>query len=95
MNVTLKQAFCLLDGRLSTSMDDVHNMLNFIFSANLYTHQLPAALDKLKEENPKWFSDGVLVIESIKHEIGTDDFQRLMDIIDDKYSSFIVKIEKL
>ena len=41
MRVSLKKAFTILDGRLSTKMDDVYEMLNFIFSENLYTHQIP------------------------------------------------------
>lgn len=44
MRVSLKKAFTILDGRLSTKMDDVYEMLNFIFSENLYTHQIPTAM---------------------------------------------------
>jgi len=70
MNFTLKQAFSLLDGRLSTEIGDVYEMLNFIFSDNLFTHQLPSAMRKLNEVNPKWFADGVQLIEKIKTELG-------------------------
>ena len=52
MRVSLKKAFSLLDGRLSTNIGDVYEMLNFIFDDNFFTHQLPRAMDKLKEVNP-------------------------------------------
>lgn len=77
MRVSLKKAFTILDGRLSTKMDDVYEMLNFIFSENLYTHQIPTAMRKLKELNPDWFSDGVNVVDSIKQNYNTNDFQEL------------------
>ena len=95
MKVSLKKAFTILDGRLSTKMDDVYEMLNFIFSENLYTHQIPTAMRKLKESNPDWFSDGVEVIESIKQNYNTNDFQELMEIIDKKYYAYEIELGKV
>lgn len=69
MKVTLKQLFNLTDGRLYTSMDDVTQMLEHIFQTNLYTHELPGAFDKLKEENPEWFISAMKLTEKIKYEI--------------------------
>ena len=34
MKVSLKKAFSLLDGRLSTEIGDVYEMLNYIFDEN-------------------------------------------------------------
>lgn len=95
MKVTLKQAFNILDGRLSTEIDDVYKMLNFIFDANLMTHQLPDAMRKLEEINPVWFSDGVSFLGSIKKEYNTDNFQQLMNIIENKYKSVEIEINKV
>jgi len=95
MKVSLKKAFSLLDGRLSTKIEDVYEMLNFIFSDNLYTHQLPTAMDKLKEINPKWFSDAVSVIDEIKAIENTNDFAHLMKTIDFGYSNFEIELETI
>ena len=44
MKVSLKKAFSILDGRLSTEIGDVYEMLNYIFDQDFMTHQLPTAL---------------------------------------------------
>ena len=54
---TLLQLFSLLDGRLSTNIGDVYDILNHICDTDLMTHHLPVAFDYLKEKNPKWFID--------------------------------------
>lgn len=90
MRVSLKKAFTILDGRLSTKMDDVYEMLNFIFSENLYTHQIPTAMRKLKELNPDWFSDGVNVVDSIKQNYNTNDFQELNRLKTRKEMMFLI-----
>ena len=95
MKVSLKKAFSLLDGRLSTEIGDVYEMLNYIFEENFMTHQLPTAMRKLTEENPKWFSDAVSVIDEIKSIENTDDFEHLMKTIDFGYSSFEIELGKL
>lgn len=95
MKVSLKKAFSLLDGRLSTEIGDVYEMLNYIFDENFMTHQLPTARRKLTEENPKWFSDAVSVIDEIKAIENTDDFQHLMKTIDFGYLTFEIELGKL
>lgn len=95
MEVTLKQFFSIGDGRLSTEIGDVYQMLNYIFSENFYTHQIPTAMRKLIELNPKWFADAVNVIDEIKSIEDTNDFTQLMKAIDNGYSNFIIKLEKV
>lgn len=95
MKVSLKKAFSLLDGRLSTEIGDVYEMLNYIFDEKFLTHQLPTAIIKLQEENPKWFADGVKVIDKIKEIENTNDFAHLMKTIDYRYSSFEIELGKL
>ena len=95
MEVTLKQFFSIGDGRLSTEIGDVYQMLNYIFSENFYTHQLPTAMRKLIELNPKWFADAVNVIDEIKSIEDTNDFDKLMKDIDNGYSNFTIKLEKV
>lgn len=95
MRVSLKKAFSLLDGRLSTEIGDVYEMLNYIFDENLMTHQLPTAMRKLEEANPDWFSDGVEVIDEIKTIQETEDFEHLMKVIDLDYTNFEVQLGKV
>lgn len=52
---SLLQLFSLVDGRLSTSMEDVYEMLNHICDDSLMTHHLPLANRYLKEKNPLWY----------------------------------------
>ena len=95
MEVTLKQAFSILDGRLSTEMGDVYEMLNYIYSDNLMTHQLPTAMRKLKNLNPQWFSKGVSIIDDIKQTNNTNDFPKLMKLIDVGFPTHKIKLEKV
>ena len=95
MEVTLKQAFSILDGRLSTEMGDVYKMLNYIFDQEFLTHQLPSAMRKLKEVNPDWFSKEVDHLKMIGVVAQTDDFDALMRIIDEKYSDYTIKLGKV
>jgi len=95
MKATLKTAFSILDGRVSTDMDDVRNMLNYIHDSNLYTHQLPAAMDMLRQANPKWFADGIQLLNNIKEKYKTNDFNDLMSIIDKEYSTCKIRLSKI
>ena len=95
MKVSLKKAFSLLDGRLSTEIGDVYEMLNYIFDDNLMTHQLPTAMRKLQEVNPGWFERGVFALDEIKRVIGTDDFQEMIETIDKDFSHFEIELGKV
>jgi len=95
MKVSLKKAFSLLDGRLSTDIGDVYEMLNYIFDENFMTHQLPTAMRELEKQNPEWFYKGVEIIENLKALRETDDFENLMAIIDTDYSDVEIELGKL
>jgi hypothetical protein len=95
MKVLLKEAFSLLDGRLSTKMETVYDMLNYIFDTSFMTHELPEAIEKLKELNPEWFRIAVSVIDEIKVTEETNDFEKLMEIMDFGYSKFEVELHKI
>lgn len=95
MKVSLKKAFSILDGRLSTEIGDVFEMLNYIFDENFMTHQIPSAMKALKEENPQWFKDAVSVIDEIKSIEDTEDFKHLMKVIDFGYKNFEIELGKV
>lgn len=95
MKVKLKKAFSILDGRLSSEIGDVYEMLNYIFDENLMTHQLPTAMRKLIEVNPDWFKNGVDIINDIKRSNNTDDFNELMRLIDEGFPTYEIGLEKI
>ena len=95
MKVSLKKAFSILDGRLSTEIGDVYEMLNYIFDANFFTHQLPTAMRTLQDKNPEWFQNGVNIINDIKRTNNTDDFAKLMELIDKGFPTYQIELGKI
>lgn len=83
---TMLQLFSILDGRLSTEIGDVYEMLNHITGDSLMTHHLPVAMDYLKEVNPKWFQELKAELEGIKKLCGND-FQTCMNVIKESYNT--------
>lgn len=65
---TLLQLFSLIDGRLSTTMDDVYDMLNHIMNTSLMTHHLGTANKYLKMKNPEWFHKAAALITEMEQE---------------------------
>lgn len=95
MEISLKTAFSILDGRLSTNIGDVYKMLNYIFNDNLSTHQLLVAIKKIKEVKPDWFANGVNVIKNIKETNNTGDFDKLMEVIDNEFATYKIKLGRI
>lgn len=81
---TTLQLFSLVDGRLSTNMDDVYLMLNHICDEDLMTHHLPVALDYIKEKKPKWFQELEQRITAIKARCQSNTFESVIGYIKDK-----------
>lgn len=83
---TLLQLFALVDGRLSTTMEDVYDMLNHVCDTELMTHHLPVAMNYLKEKNPQWFKlveQRLLFIQSI---LVSNTFETVIGAIKDNYN---------
>lgn len=77
---SLVQLFSLVDGRLSTNMNDVYDMLNHITNSDLTTIALPIAYERLKSINPQWFQD----VQNIYNTLGISkdrDFQECIGIL--------------
>ena len=92
---TLKQLFSLVDGRLSTTMNDVCEILNHVCDCDLMTHHLPVAMDYIIEKDPLWYKlvNGLLL--SIEGEIKTNDFLVFMEKIDSEYSEKVFDVPQL
>jgi hypothetical protein len=95
MEVTFKQAFSILDGRLSTKIEDVYEMLNYIFDDNFMTYQLPSAIRKLNEVNPEWFQNEKNILNDVKRTNNTDDFKELMELIDKGFPTYEIELGKV
>lgn len=95
MEVTLKKAFSILDGRLSTKIEDVYSMLNYIFNDDLMTHQIPSAMTLLSDLNPEWFSESKQLLNDLKHTNNTNDFSELMVLIDKGFPNYKIKLTKI
>lgn len=78
---TLLQLFNVVDGRLSTNIDDVYDILNHVFSTSVWTHEIPAYLEKLRAARPLWFAVIEGELDCLKRIHG-DDFKTLMRVID-------------
>ena len=89
---TLLQLFSIFDGRLSTEIGDVYDMLNHITGEELMTHHLPTAFTFLKQVNPQWFNDGkaklryISNIEFSKADPKDVNFESFIKIIKEKYN---------
>ncbi len=77
---TTLQLFSITDGRLSTTIDDVYDMLNHIFNESFMTHQLPVVFGYLKQTNPQWFQDLKAELVNLK-SIHGNDFETLISAI--------------
>ena len=79
----LLQLFSIVDGRLSTKMEDVYLMLNHICDTELMTHNLPPAMEYVKSKNPKWFGEVKEKINIIKDYSPTNNFERIISFVKD------------
>ena len=92
---SLKQIFSIVDGRLSTNMNDVHAIINIAFKEEPFTHQLPEMMDVLRDQRPKWYRQAEELIDYIKWEYRTDEFGKLMAILDSDYPNVFIKVEQI
>lgn len=99
MEVSLKKVFSIVDGRLSTKIEDVYEMLEFIFSTKINTHEIPKYLELLESQMPLWYAEARLILMTVYSTVKDcdkeNDFEYLMWFIDEYESDTIIKLEKL
>lgn len=84
---TLKQLFSIVDGRLSTSISGVYDILNHITGEELMTHHLPVASNYLKSKSPNWYKkvqNDLLALNITRDR----DFMECMKIVDINNSNY-------
>ena len=91
----LKQLFSIVDGRLSTGVSDIQVILGVYCGRSVFTHELPELIDEVKSAKPDWYMQAKGLVDYIKWMNYTDDFVKLMDILDKDYSNVFVKVEPI
>lgn len=90
----LKQLFSIVDGRLSTSISDIQSIFGVYCGRRVFTHELPELIDDVESAKPDWYRQAKGVIEYIKWRKHTDDFVKLMDILDKDFSNVYIMVEE-
>ena len=90
----LKQLFSIVDGRLSTSISDIQGILGVYCGRSVFTHEIPELIDDVKSVKPDWYRQAKGLIDYIKWRHYTDDFVKLMDILDKYFSNVYIMVEE-
>ena len=90
----LKQLFSIVDGRLSTSISDIQSIFGVYCGRRVFTHELPELIDEVKSAKPDWYMQAKGLIDYIKWRHYTDDFVKLMDILDKDFSNVYIMVEE-
>ena len=90
----LKHLFSIVDGRLSTSISDIQSIFGVYCGRSVFTHELPELIDEVKSAKPDWYMQAKGLIDYIKWKNYTDDFVKLMDILDKDFSNVYIMVEE-
>ena len=90
----LKHLFSIVDGRLSTSISDIQSIFGVYCGRRVFTHELPELIDEVKSAKPDWYMQAKGLIDYIKWRNYTDDFVKLMDILDKDFSNVYIMVEE-
>ena len=90
----LKHLFSIVDGRLSTSISDIQVILGVYCGRSVFTHELPELIDEIESAKPDWYRQAKGLIDYIKWRNYTDDFVKLMDILDKYFSNVYIMVEE-
>ena len=90
----LKQLFSIVDGRLSTSISDIQSVFGVYLGRSVFTHEIPELIDEVKSTKPDWYIQAKGLVDYIKWRNYTDDFVKLMDILDKDFSNVYIMVEE-
>ena len=90
----LKQLFSIVDGRLSTSVSDIQSIFGVYCGRIVFTHEIPELIDEIESAKPDWYMQAKGLIDYIKWRNYTDDFVKLMDILDKDLSNVYIMVEE-
>ena len=90
----LKQLFSIVDGRLSASISDIQSIFGVYCGRSVFTHEVPELIDDVKSAKPDWYMQAKGLIEYVKWRKHTEDFIKLMDILDKDFSNVYIMVEE-
>ena len=90
----LKHLFSIVDGRLSTSISDIQVILSVYCGRSVFTHEIPELIDEIKSAKPDWYMQAKGLVDYIKWRSYTDNFVKLMDILDKDFSNVYIMVEE-
>ena len=90
----IKHLFSIVDGRLSTSISDIQSIFCVYIGRGVFTHELPELIDEVESAKPDWYMQAKGIIDYIKWRNHTDDFVKLMDILDKDFSNVYIMVEE-
>lgn len=90
----LKHLFSIVDGRLSASISDIQSIFGVYCGRSVFTHELPELIDEVKSAKPDWYMQAKGLIDYIKWRKHTEDFVKLMDIMDKDFSNVYIMVEE-
>ena len=90
----LKHLFSIVDGRLSTSISDIQVILGVYCGRSVFTHEIPELIDEIKSAKPDWYMQAKGLVDYIKWMNYTDDFVKLMDILDKDFSNVYIMVKE-
>ena len=90
----LKQLFSIVDGRLSTSISDIQRIFGVYCGRSVFTHELPELIDEVESEKPDWYRQAKGLVDYAKWRSYTDNFVKLMDILDKDFSNVYIMVEE-
>ena len=90
----LKHLFSIVDKRLSTSISDIQVILGVYCGRIVFTHEIPELIDEVKHAKPDWYVQAKGLVDYIKWRNYTDDFVKLMDILDKDFSNVYIMVEE-
>lgn len=91
---SLKQLFSIVDGRLSASISDIQSVFGVYCGRSVLTHEIPELIDEVKSAKPDWYMQAKGLIDYIKWRNYTDNFGKLMAILDTDFSNVYIKVEE-
>ena len=77
---TLVQLYGAVTGILSTTMDDIYDILNHVCDTDLMTHHLPIATDYLLLKNPEWVQQVKNCIQIVETTVSTVKIEQIIHI---------------
>ena len=90
----LKYLFSIVDGRLSTSISDIQSVFGVYCGRIVFTHEIPELIDDVESAKPYWYMQAKGLVDYIKWRNYTDDFVKLMDILDKDFSNVYIMVEE-